>query len=86
MLGVAAERDLHDAVEAVAAKVEADLAARRYDAALATLAGLRPAIDAFFNDVMVNDPDAALRANRLALVARVRALFAGVADLSRLPG
>jgi glycyl-tRNA synthetase beta chain len=86
LLGVAAERDLHDAVEAVAAKVEADLAARRYDAALATLAGLRPAIDAFFNDVMVNDPDAALRANRLALVARVRALFAGVADLSRLPG
>jgi len=36
--------------------------------------------------VMVNDPDPALRANRLALVARVRSLFAGVADFSRLPG
>jgi glycyl-tRNA synthetase beta subunit len=35
---------------------------------------------------MVNDPDAALRANRLALVNRVRTLFSGVADLSRLPG
>jgi glycyl-tRNA synthetase beta subunit len=35
---------------------------------------------------MVNDPDPALRSNRLALVARVRELFNGVADLSRLPG
>jgi len=35
---------------------------------------------------MVNDPDPALRSNRLTLVARVRSLFAGVADLSRLPG
>jgi glycyl-tRNA synthetase beta chain len=81
-----AERALHEAVSAVSARVETDLAARHYDSALATLAGLRPAIDAFFNDVMVNDPDPALRANRLALVARVRELFAGVADISRLPG
>ena len=74
------------ALEGVSAGVEADLGSRRYNAALTTLAGLRPAIDAFFNDVMVNDPDPALRANRLALVGRVRELFSGVADLSRLPG
>ena len=86
LLSAAAERALHEAIEAVAGKVESDLAGRRYDAALETLAGLRPAIDAFFTDVMVNDPDPALRANRLALVARVRGLFSGVADLSRLPG
>jgi glycyl-tRNA synthetase beta chain len=86
LLTAAAERALHEAIEAVAGKVESALAARRYDAALETLAELRPAIDAFFTDVMVNDPDPALRTNRLALVARVRSLFAGVADLSRLPG
>jgi len=86
LLRVEAEKSLHDAIEAVSAAVTADLSARRYDEALAKLAGLRPAIDAFFNDVMVNDPDAALRANRLALVSRVRNLFAGVADFSRLPG
>ena len=86
LLQVDAERALHAALEGVSAGVEADLRSRRYDAALTTLAGLRPAIDAFFNDVMVNDPDPALRANRLALVSRVRALFSGVADLSRLPG
>jgi glycyl-tRNA synthetase beta chain len=86
LLRVDAERALHAALEDLSGAVEADLASRRYDTALTTLAGLRPAIDAFFNDVMVNDPDPALRANRLALVGRVRELFSGVADLSRLPG
>lgn len=86
LLQVDAERALHAALVGVTAGVEADLGSQRYNAALTTLAGLRPAIDAFFNDVMVNDPDPALRANRLALVGRVRELFSGVADLSRLPG
>ncbi|MBU3673157.1 MAG: glycine--tRNA ligase subunit beta [Sinobacteraceae bacterium] len=86
LLKVDAERALHTALTGVSAGVEADLGVRRYDAALTTLASLRPVIDAFFNDVMVNDPDPALRANRLALVSRVRELFSGVADLSRLPG
>lgn len=81
-----AERSLHQALEAVGPVVEADVRAARYEQALARLATLRPAIDAFFNDVMVNDPDAALRANRLALVTRVRTLFGSVADLSRLSG
>ena len=36
--------------------------------------------------VLVNDPDPALRNNRLALLAQLRFLFAGIADLSRLPG
>ena len=86
MLRVDAEKALHADITAVSAAVTADISARRYDEALAKLAALRPSIDAFFNDVMVNDPEAALRANRLALVSRVRNLFAGVADFSRLPG
>jgi glycyl-tRNA synthetase beta chain len=47
---------------------------------------LRSVVDAFFDQVMVNDPDAALRANRHALLAALRDLFAGIADFSRLPG
>lgn len=86
LLRESAERDLAAALDAIAASVDTHLRAANYDAALTLLASLRPPIDAFFNDVMVNDPDAALRANRLALVNRVRTLFAGVADLSRLPG
>jgi len=81
-----AERALASALDAIASSVDAYLRGAEYDAALTLLASLRPTIDAFFNDVMVNDPDAALRANRLALVNRVRTLFSGVADLSRLPG
>jgi len=55
-----------------------------YSAALAELAGLRPAVDRFFDDVMVMDDDPAVRANRLALLSQMSALFLRVADLSRL--
>lgn len=81
-----AERALHAALVALMPEVSAALAARQYDRALGQLASLRPTIDAFFADVMVNANDAGLRTNRLALVAAVRTAFAGVADLSRLPG
>jgi len=81
-----AERALHAALVALMPAVGDALAARRYDRALGQLATLRPTIDAFFADVMVNAEDVSLRNNRLALVAAVRTAFAGVADLSRLPG
>ena len=60
--------------------------AQDYAAALNLLAGLAPRVDTFFERVMVNDPDLALRRNRLALLAQLRALFTGIADISRLPG
>jgi glycyl-tRNA synthetase beta chain len=43
-------------------------------------------VDAFFDQVMVMDEERELRANRLGLLAQLQGLFAGVADLSRLPG
>lgn len=57
-----------------------------YAARLVDLASLRDPVDDFFDAVMVNDPDAAIRQNRLALLARVDALCREVADLSQLPG
>jgi glycyl-tRNA synthetase beta chain len=80
------ERQLAAALEAVRPGVEALLGGRDYTAALSELARLRPAIDAFFETVMVMHEDAAVRTNRLALLAGLRALFLRVADLSRLPG
>jgi glycyl-tRNA synthetase beta chain len=59
---------------------------RDYAAALARLAKLRPAVDSFFDGVMVNAEDPALRNNRLALLAQLRGLFTRIADLSCLPG
>jgi glycyl-tRNA synthetase beta chain len=57
-----------------------------YTGSLQTLAGLRGAVDAFFDQVMVMDENPQLRSNRLNLLAQLQALFGGVADLSRLPG
>jgi glycyl-tRNA synthetase beta chain len=47
---------------------------------------LRPAVDVFFDGVIVNAPDAALRANRLGLLARLRAAAYSVADFSKVEG
>jgi glycyl-tRNA synthetase beta chain len=81
-----AEKALQAALDLARAPVAAAIAKRDYAGALATLAKLRPEVDAFFDSVMVNDPDTALRDNRLALLGSLRDAFAGVADLSRLPG
>ena len=81
-----AEQALHHSLDELRAPVETLIAQREYGAALDRLAGLRGSVDAFFDRVLVNDPDEALRQNRLTLLAQLRSLFAGIADLSRLPG
>jgi glycyl-tRNA synthetase beta chain len=81
-----AEHALHRALEDLRQPVEASIRDRQYAAAFDRLAGLRGSVDQFFDHVLVNDPDESLRNNRLALLARLRDLFAGIADLSRLPG
>jgi len=81
-----AEQVLAEQIAAMARKVEPEFAARRYTEALKQLAALRPAVDSFFDSVMVMADDLRLRRNRLAMLGRMRALFMHVADLSRLPG
>ena len=81
-----AEQILGEQVEAIARQVEPKFTAREYTGALKSLAVLRDAVDAFFDSVMVMADDAALRANRLALLKRIQELFMHAADLSRLPG
>jgi glycyl-tRNA synthetase beta chain len=80
------ELALHRALEAARPEVEAAVAGGHYAQGLDRLATLGPAIDAFFDAVLVNDPDEALRRNRLALLGEVRALFSGIGDFSALPG
>jgi len=81
-----AEKTLHEALAGIVPEVERALSKRDYSAALARLATLRPAVDGFFDGVMVNAEDPALRRNRLALLAQVRHQFTRIADLSCLPG
>jgi glycyl-tRNA synthetase beta chain len=62
------------------------VADERFTDAMAALASLRGPVDAFFTDVMVNDPDPGIRARRLALLARFRDAVHGVADFSKIEG
>jgi len=75
----AAEKDLFVALEAAETSMP-----EHPEGMLETLAGLREPVDRFFDDVMVMADDAALQNNRLALLARLRALFLRLADISRL--
>ncbi len=78
------ERLLFQGLESLGAQVKPLLSARRYTEALTALAALRVPIDAFFDKVMVMDPDPALRGNRLALLGTMQTLFLFIADLSLL--
>lgn len=84
LLGEAAEQALFAAVEQLAPQVDDKFAARDFAAALTQLASLRAPVDAFFDGVMVMADDAAVRNNRIALLARLAGLFNRVADISLL--
>jgi glycyl-tRNA synthetase beta chain len=84
--GPAAEQALWKAVTAAEAALETPLAKEDFAGAMRVLSGLRAPVDAFFEGVMVNDSDAAVRANRLALLVAVRGALHKVADFSKIEG
>ncbi|QTW18792.1 glycine--tRNA ligase subunit beta [Comamonas kerstersii] len=79
-----AEKDLYAALQSVAPKAQQQFESGDYKASLQTLAALRTPVDAFFEHVMVNAEDAALKANRLGLLATLHAAMNRVADLAKL--
>ena len=81
-----AESALHAALDSAEPRATAAIAREDFAAAMAALASLRAPIDAFFDSVIVNDPDPAKRSARLALLERVRAAVHNVADFSRIEG
>jgi glycyl-tRNA synthetase beta chain len=78
------ERALAEALDAAEAPLAAARERRDFAAALRTAAGLAPAVDRFFADVLVNVDDAGVRARRLRLVRRAADLLTGAADFSRI--
>ena len=80
----ASEFSLFSAIQKADEAVQPMAAARQYNEALTRLASLREPVDAFFEAVMINAEDPSVRANRYALLARLRGLFLGVADISLL--
>lgn len=80
------ESALVTAVNDVETRAQSEIQTEDFTAAMAALATLRAPIDAFFDAVMINDPDPAKRAFRLGLLERFRAAVHKVADFSRIEG
>ncbi|HVI61005.1 MAG TPA: glycine--tRNA ligase subunit beta, partial [Bradyrhizobium sp.] len=86
LYSLAEEKALADAIDLV--KVEASVAVMNEDfaTAMGAMAKLRPAVDAFFDHVKVNDDDPKIRENRLKLLNVIRSATRAVADFSRIEG
>jgi len=80
----AAEKALFSALADIAPQADAAFDAGDYTGSLQALAALKTPVDAFFDQVMVNADDPALKANRLALLNQLHQTMNRVADLSRL--
>ena len=79
-----AELALHQALGKIAPKADAAFKTGDYAGSLQALAALRAPVDDFFDNVMVNAEDAALRTNRLALLSQLHQAMNRVADISKL--
>ncbi|HWG18392.1 MAG TPA: glycine--tRNA ligase subunit beta [Acidobacteriaceae bacterium] len=80
----ATQRQLADAAGKIGAQFKANAARHEYVPAMELIAGLRGPVDAFFDQVMVMDPDAAVRNARLALLAGLVETFSKIADFSEI--
>jgi len=81
-----AETALFAALNQAESKAAQAIQNEDFSAAMVALSALREPVDSFFEKVLVNDEDAAVRANRLALLARIRAATDQVADFSKIAG
>lgn len=84
LLTLPQEIALESALTGIEPQVAEQLAAEEFTGATHALASLRAPLDAFFTDIMVNDPDPALRKNRLRLLSRLKSAMESVADLSKI--
>jgi glycyl-tRNA synthetase beta chain len=78
------EKALAKAIAEVGPEASAAVAKEDFAGAMTVMARLRPAVDAFFDKVKVNDDDAAVRENRLKLLNEIRAATRAVADFSKI--
>ncbi len=86
LLKLDAEKALHAAIKTASSDAAKAVAAEDFRSAMQALSTLRTPVDTFFNDVLVNDEDAAVRANRLALLKAIREATGTVADFSKITG
>ena len=80
------EKNLGKAIAKISQEVEMNIAKDNFDGAIQSLANLHKPVDVFFEDVMVNDDDEAIRINRLNLLSSLRDVMHLVADFSKVEG
>ncbi len=86
LYSLAEEKALANAIDQVKAEASAAVAKEDFAGAMSAMAKLRPAVDAFFDKVKVNDDDPKVRENRLKLLNQIRAATRAVADFSKIEG
>jgi len=86
LYSLAEEKTLAKAIDQAKAEASVAIAKEDFAGAMSAMAKLRPAVDAFFDHVKVNDDDPKLRENRLKLLNQIRAATREVADFSRIEG
>ncbi|AHG44285.1 glycyl-tRNA synthetase subunit beta [Rhizobium leguminosarum bv. trifolii CB782] len=86
LLKLDAEKELFAAISAASKDAADAVAGEDFRSAMAALSKLRGPVDRFFEDVLVNDEDATIRANRLALLRLIREATGTVADFSKISG
>jgi glycyl-tRNA synthetase beta chain len=84
LYGLDEEKALAKAIDQVKTEAKAAVAKEDFASAMSAMAKLRPAVDAFFDKVKVNDDDAKVRENRLKLLNEIRAATRAVADFSKI--
>ena len=78
------EKNLLGAIESMKRKFHQEVAQQQYDDAFKHLSSLAEPVDNFFENVMVNSDDEAIRLNRLAILKQLNGLFKAIADISKL--
>jgi glycyl-tRNA synthetase beta chain len=86
LLALPAEKALHSAIVSASQGAAEAVAREDFEGAMEALSKLRGPVDTFFDDVLVNDENADIRANRLALLAAIRSATGTVADFSKISG
>lgn len=86
LLKLDAEKALYSAIKTASADAAKAVEAEDFRSAMQALSTLRVPVDKFFEDVLVNDEDTAIRANRLALLKAIREATGTVADFSKITG
>ena len=84
LYSLAEEKTLAKAIHQVKAEASAAVAKEDFAGAMSAMAKLRPAVDAFFDKVKVNDDNPKVRENRLKLLNEIRAATRAVADFSKI--